>query len=118
MSDKDKLSSGKHVMVTKFEQNGKNFLIAVAVLGFLLQGIRTWDLTFEDQPQKYKIIKHPDEFHPKETAILKLENTIDNTVKQTELLIKVIDKVGINQEEIMKVQIKIGQDLDQIKNQN
>ncbi len=118
MSEQDKLESGKFLLLSKWKAWGA--LVAV-IVSALISGLSGWayivkknDLTFTNQQQKYEVETH-------EKRIRKLEaDGQDRDRKQIifgSTQLQILEMVKEMKTEFKDTNIKVGQDLEQIKNQ-
>ena len=118
MENNEKLESGKYISVLKIKSQFKTVIAAVSFLFAIATAYTTWirksDLTFDNQEQKQKVIN---DSHPltEMEAMKSVEHMYNKDVH-----LSVDDRVELqtirnNQADIMNNQVKIGQDLQQIK---
>ena len=111
MSNQEKIDSGRYTLVSKLTNRLQLFLVIVSVVGLLAVGIRTWDLTFDNQPQKDDIIKHEkSQFHLEYSEYYDMKNDIKTMKYEVSELKNLATKSIENQ-------TKIGQDLEYLKQQ-
>lgn len=89
MSDEEKLSSGKYVLVRGDILKIRSITTLIALLTLVLVIARKWDLTFDSQQQKQQIITHVQTISPIDVMLQKQkQEDILNEVKDLKGLIK------------------------------
>jgi len=111
MTENEKLKSPSYISVPKFRSYLQTIIALVSLLGFLVIGIRTVDLTFDTQKQKNDVIDSLKDKHPVTPVV------IDRHTRHTEngLIHMTFDE----KTRIIRIennQTVIGQDLEEIKN--
>lgn len=99
-------------------QSGKDISFVVMLIGFIAYAVRQADLTFDSQEQKYETVEaaHKDPVIT-EAEVEATRSHIDNTAVHMTLEEKEeLVEMKTNQKHMMNNQVKIGQDLDEIKN--
>ncbi len=109
MSSEDKLNSGRYTLVSKLTNRMQLFLVVISVVGFLAVGVRTWDLTFDNQLQKYDMLKHEkDTFHLEFTKYYDMNNDL-------KMMKHEVSELKILAKKTLENQTKIGADLQYLK---
>lgn len=110
MSDRDKLESGKYTVISKLTNRLQIFLTLISVIGVFAVIVRAWDLTFDDQHQKSEIINLLSDKHPIDNV--EVYKTVEHrTNSYLHMSLKEKTDIVI----IKENQVKIGQDLAEIK---
>ena len=116
MSDDEKIESGKYIAVSKVERNIKNFLLIIAVLGLIATSVRKFDLTFDNEKQKQDVIKLVEKPIATEREMYQLQELATDPDRHMSFEEK--KKLIIVEQTQLKIQenqVKIGQDLQEIK---
>lgn len=112
MSNEEKIESGKYGVYRKQFINIGTIVSLISIIAFVGQSavysVRMADKTFDTQVQKVHTIDHPQTYHITKSDVVKIESSIENNTIEIIELKKMLQKVIENQ-------IKIGQDLEQLK---